>query len=512
MFLLLPALLLLAAAPELRELVHDLWAFDHPLKVLTVGEPLHREMCTALTTPEPHHCEGQAVGGRPASEVRDLLRAHCKFDGGGGRSALVVLKALDQVVYDAMKDPTDFSNGFLRSCPVGAAALLAMASALSLLTNPATFEIYINLLSKVIVHHVDLVLEEGGGWGLWCALHSLATFALRPSQQPVVELGPDLGLFLKVSMSMKASASCGKFLYYTVCGGRYGGYLDGFLRGARRADLWPLVVLCEQQVLEECLSLCAAPHCFCVLLSKGSDLVIAKYAHLPHLLALEVGNVVWTDFDTLWLQNPEEKFCEGFRGPTAHRDKARMGSYMFDRDDIFCKANGKCSETTITPEALTQKDDDEPSVQVLVTDHWGGLCLNTGLFVIRTGPATIRWAHMFSDYVSFNTFAHDQNAFDSFLHHTMLDSFLPSDVPNLGYHVLDTSNSFISVEGWSGTLGAVFSVHFWCSDRVLVEHRTDKLALFELFFNTDSYEYLLLRRGSASLPEKSVCTVSAIGQ
>jgi hypothetical protein len=94
----------------------------------------------------------------------------------------------------------------------------------------------------------------------------------------------------------------------------------------------------------------------------------------------------------------------------------------------------------------------------------------------------------------------------------MLDSFLPSDVPNLGYHVLDTSNSFISVEGWSGTLGAVFSVHFWCSDRVLVEHGTDKLALFELFFNTDSYEDLLVRRWSASLPEKSVCTVSAIGQ
>ena len=200
--------------------------------------------------------------------------------------------------------------------------------------------------------------------------------------------------------------------------------------------------------------------------------------------------------------------------------RARFGSFIFESSEELCKTAGMCHRKDSMaigqgqPEILPRG----VGVDMLVTEHFNAKCINNGFFFIKSNARTLRWMVQFLHLLYTNVYSDNQNLFDAFLSHTLLDAFLP-DLPDIRYSLLSVTDRIVSAEGWNGNADAIVGFHFWASNYKLDEETRQervfvgKDALFKIFFRgTDFDRKSYLEAIRFPRPTNlTVCGVTSVG-
>merc|ERR1711972_684068 len=101
---------------------------------------------------------------------------------------------------------------------------------------------------------------------------------------------------------------------------------------------------------------------------------------------------------------------------------------------------------------------------MLVTEHWGARCINSGLFYVRAAHQPLAWFVVLLAELHQNPYVDNQNLFDTFLGHSTAFASTPSERPHLRYALLDIDSRFASLEGHVGPVEELMTFHFWSSD------------------------------------------------
>ncbi len=70
---------------------------------------------------------------------------------------------------------------------------------------------------------------------------------------------------------------------------------------------------------------------------------------------------------------------------------------------------------------------------IYVTEHYDALCLNSGVFFVRSNAKTLEFFLEFLRWQYEHVFADNQNGFDAFLRHSCADSYVPAKLPAITY-------------------------------------------------------------------------------
>lgn len=95
---------------------------------------------------------------------------------------------------------------------------------------------------------------------------------------------------------------------------------------------------------------------------------------------------------------------------------------------------------------------------IYVQEHYDALCLNSGVFFVRSSAKTLAFFLEFLRWQFEHPFADNQNGFDAFLGHSCVDSFVPTRgtiterplVHEVTYGLLDVEKRYLCAEGWNG--------------------------------------------------------------
>jgi len=454
-----------------------------------------------------------------------LLRRHVQFASGKDIQGIKFLRGLDQVVTNVMKDPTEFSHQYMHSCPAGAAAFAVAAAMLSLMSNPSLFERFANLGHYVLVRHTDAVVAGAAAWGVFHALAKLAAFAMRsfdlfwsrhellplpestaafdalrldaPSRTARLERssaehahGPTRQLaafLLRVSrrLARRGGGHPEVVVYLTAVGGLpFANYVASFIQHAVAVGLPALVVACmDPDAHLKCTEAVGADYAdtvHCVAIFEG-HVVLVKHTLLPVLLSAAV-DTVWVDFDTFILRDPTPHLLEARDSPERilpARSRIRFGSFLFDNASEMCAVSKICDSRMQWPWQISGEDEypQDPAageaaagaskaggVEMLVTEHWNARCLNNGFFYVRATHRPLVFFTHFLARLYVNPYTDNQNLFDAFLAHSILDSAVPETRPLLRYALLDIERRHACAEGHAGTPAGLVTFHFWSSD------------------------------------------------
>jgi len=93
---------------------------------------------------------------------------------------------------------------------------------------------------------------------------------------------------------------------------------------------------------------------------------------------------------------------------------------------------------------------------VIVTDHFDEHCLNHGVFMVRASDRALLWMLQYIQWLHWYPFGHDQNGWDAFLGHSIVEPQLPAALQtdpelNTSYRVLSTELEYVTLTGWAGT-------------------------------------------------------------
>lgn len=109
---------------------------------------------------------------------------------------------------------------------------------------------------------------------------------------------------------------------------------------------------------------------------------------------------------------------------------------------------------------------------VLVTDHFDEHCLNHGVFMVRASDRSLLWILEYIKWMHWYPFGHDQNGWDAFLHHSIVEPQLPDNLRtdpaiNVSYGVLSTEEEYVTLTGWSGwNYQDALLLHFTCTQGI----------------------------------------------
>lgn len=170
----------------------------------------------------------------------------------------------------------------------------------------------------------------------------------------------------------------------------------------------------------------------------------AKFYLFPIFLSFGI-DIVWLDLDIFVFQSPTERLLE-----QAYED-----------------AGGP-------------KD-------VLVTDHFDEHCLNHGVFLVRASDKSLLWILEYIRWMHWYPYGHDQNGWDAFLGHSIVEPQLPEDLRtnpaiNVSYGILSTELEYVTLTGWAGQShqrNRALLLHFTTTQGI--SGRSKKLRLLALF-------------------------------
>ncbi|CAE7262722.1 unnamed protein product [Symbiodinium pilosum] len=98
-------------------------------------------------------------------------------------------------------------------------------------------------------------------------------------------------------------------------------------------------------------------------------------------------------------------------------------------------------------------------LDVAVTDHFDGTCLNAGVLYVRASDQALLWMLQFVEWLHNYPYGHFQNGLDAFLGHSILEPQLPDNLTsqtqmaaNVSYAVLGTDLEYVTLAGWAGSL------------------------------------------------------------
>jgi len=277
-------------------------------------------------------------------------------------------------------------------------------------------------------------VEGGGGagaesWptgGLLEALHedTAARGRVWSAAAASTDVGPLWGQISRWLLSGEPVGGASLGLTYLTMGfGPIDGlWLRGFLGRALDAGLPRLIfvtpdrawlLVCEELVRERD----AAQRILCMRVfthfARPYDLNNeAKFHLFPILLSLGV-DVVWLDIDIFVFKDPTRRLLEQ-RGQDP--------------------ANPK---------------------DVLVTDHFDEHCLNHGVFTVRASDRSLLWMLEYIKWLQWYPYGHDQNGWDAFLGHSIVEPQLPDNLRsnpaiNVSYGILNTELEYVTLTGWAG--------------------------------------------------------------
>jgi len=170
----------------------------------------------------------------------------------------------------------------------------------------------------------------------------------------------------------------------------------------------------------------------------------AKFYLFPVLLALGA-DVIWLDLDIFVFRDPTRRLLEqAYLGPGQPKD-------------------------------------------VLVTDHFDEHCLNHGVFMVRGSDRSLLWMLQYIKWLHWYPFGHDQNGWDAFLGHSIVEPQLPEDLRsdpaiNVSYSILGTELEYLTLTGWAGSSNhrkLALLLHFTTTQGI--SGRQKKLRLLSLF-------------------------------
>lgn len=109
-----------------------------------------------------------------------------------------------------------------------------------------------------------------------------------------------------------------------------------------------------------------------------------------------------------------------------------------------------------TPRLLEQAYTSTPWPRdVLVTDHFDEYCLNHGVFIVRASDRSLLWLLEYIKWLHWYPYGHDQNGWDAFLGHSIVEPQLPENLRtdpsiNVSYGLLSTEWEYLTLSGWAG--------------------------------------------------------------
>jgi len=166
----------------------------------------------------------------------------------------------------------------------------------------------------------------------------------------------------------------------------------------------------------------------------------AKFYLLPILLSLGV-DIAWLDLDIFVFKDPTWRLLEqAYRGPGQSKD-------------------------------------------VVVTDHFDEHCLNHGVFMVRSSDRSLLWVLRYIEWLHWYPFGHDQNGWDAFLRHSIVEPQLPAALHtdaaiNVSYGILSTELEYVTLTGWAGPLydrSAALLLHFTTTQGISFKEKKRRL-------------------------------------
>eukprot|EP00927_Polykrikos_kofoidii_P046793 TRINITY_DN40926_c0_g1_i1.p1 TRINITY_DN40926_c0_g1~~TRINITY_DN40926_c0_g1_i1.p1 ORF type:complete len:790 (-),score=113.16 TRINITY_DN40926_c0_g1_i1:137-2506(-) len=142
-----------------------------------------------------------------------------------------------------------------------------------------------------------------------------------------------------------------------------------------------------------------------------------------------------------------------------------------------------------------------PPADVLAIDHFDEYCLGQSFFMVRATDRSLVWLLQYIRWLYWYPFGHDQNGWDSFLGHSVVEPQVPEDLrsnefTNASYRMLSTELEFASLSGWAGDAslrGSALLLHF--SSTRPIPPQAKRLQLLGLFNATG-------RRATETVPNE----------
>jgi len=152
----------------------------------------------------------------------------------------------------------------------------------------------------------------------------------------------------------------------------------------------------------------------------------AKFYLFPILLSLGM-DVAWLDLDVFVIRDPTSQ--------------------------LLAQAYGTQPNSGVRP--LDRQPQSQGPLDVVVTDHFDMYCLNHGVFMVRASDRSLLWLLEYIRWMHWYPFGHDQNGWDAFLGHSIVEPQVPPGLRtdpwrNASYGVLDTHTEYLTLTGWAG--------------------------------------------------------------